>query len=134
LTQLQERAGSILKTHLTGVSRTAILGPNALELTFPRRYSLAKQYIDGPNGRGRIEQILAELAGRPVRLTCRLADDEPSAPTAAATPAPTRGRPAAKERQRPAEVPEEDDFVLKAVSIFEAKVLKVTELGGPAGE
>ncbi|HEX6986560.1 MAG TPA: DNA polymerase III subunit gamma/tau [Planctomycetaceae bacterium] len=132
LARLRERAGTALGSHLSGVSRTAILGPNALELTFTKSYSLAKQYVDGP-GRGRVEELLAELTGRPVRLTCRLAEDAPAATTAPPAP-PSRARTAAKERQRPAEVPEEDEFVQKAVSIFEARVLKVTELGGPTGE
>lgn len=132
LAQLQARAGSVLGMHLTGVTRTAILGPNALELTFSRRYSSSRHYVEGPNGRGRIEQILAELAGRPVRITCRLADDEPAA--AASPPQTARVRASGKERQRPAEVPQEDDFVQRAVNLFEAKVLKVTELGGPSGD
>jgi DNA polymerase-3 subunit gamma/tau len=116
-----------LATHLSGVSRTAILGPNALELTFPRRYSSARQYVEGPNGRSRIEQILAELTGQPIRLTCRLAEED--APAKAAPVVPSRGR---VERQRPAEVPNEDDFVQKVVNLFEARVLKVTELDGPS--
>ncbi|MGC1275196.1 MAG: hypothetical protein WBC44_15940, partial [Planctomycetaceae bacterium] len=135
LTELRSRADAFLQTHLAGVSRSAILGPNALELTFPTRYS--RQYVDGPNGRGRVEELLAELTGQPVRLTCRLADDEPTtaaATTAAATTASRRRTTAASERRRSTEVPEDDEFVQKAVSIFEARVLRVTELGGSTGD
>jgi len=132
LAQLQSRAGVEFGIHLVRVSRAAILGPNALELVFPARYSAARQQIEGPSGRGRVEQLLAELTGRQVNVNCRLIEDEAAA--ASTAPAPSRGRPVAKERQRPTQVPEEDDFVLKAVNLFEAKVLKVTELGGPSAE
>lgn len=114
--------------HLVRAARAAILGPNALELVFPARYSAARQQVEGAGGRGRVEQLLAELTGRQIKLSCRSLEEGGAAPAAA------RPRPLAKERQRPAQVPEEDDFVLKAVNLFEAKVLKVTELGGPSGE
>ncbi|MBA3312366.1 MAG: DNA polymerase III subunit gamma/tau [Planctomycetaceae bacterium] len=132
LEQLRSRAGTVLGMHLAGVSRTAILGPNALELTFPKRYSSSRQYVEGTDGRQRIQEILAEMAGRPVQVTCRQADDEALQKVPVA--APNRGRPARNERQRPTEVPEEDEFVQKALSIFEARVMKVTELSARPSE
>ena len=88
--------------------------------------------MEGPSGRGRVEQILAELVGRSVRVTSRLADE--AAGSSPQPTAPLRGRTTAKDKQRPAEIPDGDAFVLRAASLFEAKVLKVTELGGPAGD
>lgn len=134
LTELKRRAETSLEMALAGVSRTAIIGPNALELTFPKGYSQAVQSVEGPNGRSRIEQLLAEITGQSIRLSCRLADEDPATSPENAANVTGRGRPgASRERQRAAEVPEEDEFVQKAVSVFEARVLKVTELSGPAG-
>jgi DNA polymerase-3 subunit gamma/tau len=132
LAELRVRAGAALGTHLAGVSRTAILGPNALELTFPKRYSASKLYVEAADHRKRIEGILEEVAGQPVHLTLHQVDDEPRKNVS--SPSAARGRTTTNERQRPAEVPSDDEFVQKALNVFEARVLKVTELSSRPSE
>lgn len=128
--QLLSQVGPAIGMHLARVSRTAIIGPNALEFWFEKRYSAAQQFVDGPDGRRRIEEVLETLAGQPIQVSCKTFDDSVNA-----TPSSeSRSRVVRKERQREAEVPEDDDFVQKAVSIFEARVMKVTELNAPATE
>ncbi len=132
LGKIKARAGTVLAMHLAGVSRTAILGPNALELTFPKRYSLSRQYVEGVDGRQRLQEILAELTGAAVHVTCRQIDDEPAEKPAAAPVGRTKI--AAKENVRPVETAEGDEFVQKALGVFEARVLKVTELASKQSE
>jgi len=132
LAKIKARAGTVLAMHLAGVSRTAILGPNALELTFPRRYSSSRQYVEGTDGRQGLQEILAEVTGLSVVVTCRQADDE-AIPKPSAAPS-GRTRIVAKENVRPVETAEEDEFVQKALNVFEARVLKVTELASKQSE
>ncbi len=132
LEKIKARAGTVLAMHLAGVSRTAILGPNALELTFSRRYSSSRQYIEGSDGRQGLQEILAEITGSSVHVTCRQGDDE-GAEKPTAIPA-ARTRIVAKDNLRPVETAEGDEFVQKALSVFEARVLKVTELASKQTE
>lgn len=132
LEKIKRRAGTALASHLAGVSRTAILGPNALELTFPRRYSSSRQYVEGADGRKGLQEILAQVTDAPVHVTCRQADDEP---VEKPSPAPSgRPRVIAKENLRSVDTAEKDEFVQKALSVFEARVLKVTELAAKQPE
>jgi hypothetical protein len=88
--------------------------------------------VEGADGRQGLQEILAELTASAVHVTCRQIDDEP-AEKSAATPV-GRTKVAAKENVRPVETAEGDEFVQKALGVFEARVLKVTELASKQSE
>ena len=126
LEKLKERTGAMLSSALP-FATPAIIGPTTLELTFPKRYNSARQFCESASGRSQIESALLELTGQPVRLVCREdSETAPSEPPATAS----RVRPAT--RQRSTDVSDADEFVQRVVSLFEAKIVKVSELNGPA--
>jgi DNA polymerase-3 subunit gamma/tau len=130
-----------LGTSLTKVSRTAISGPNQLEVFFPPAYHGNKKHCEQPEALGRLENVASELAGQPVKVVFRLDAEaeagEPKAPTvrqpkagesektttkAAANP---KAAPNAENgRQDPAAV--NDPYVERARAIFDAKIENVT--------
>ncbi len=79
----------LLRDHAGKAENAAIIGPNHLEILFPSAYHMCKAYCEQPAAMQRLEKIAAELAGRPVRITCRL-----ESPPAGTVPAPAQaGRP-----------------------------------------
>ncbi len=69
----------------------------------------------------RLEKIAAELAGRPVRITCRLESPPPGT-----VPAPVKPvAPKAAANERPPAPETNDPFAEKARSIFGATIVRV---------
>jgi DNA polymerase-3 subunit gamma/tau len=119
VTQLPLR--DLLRDHAGKAENTAIIGPNHLEVLFPAAYHMCKAYCEQPAAMQRLEKIAAELAGRPVRITCRL-----ESPPAGSVPAPVKPvapKATANERQPTPET--NDPFAEKARSIFGATIVRV---------
>lgn len=119
----------IARGHLVKSSSQAIIGPNGLEIVFPKAYSLSRNYSNRPDLLKRVSDALLEITG--IQVTCRVTEDAASpAPAETEAPRPTIAQEA--ERRRPSSV-EDDPFVQQAVEIFSAKVADVrTALIGEA--
>jgi len=122
--QVLSQVTDILGNHLKNASSTAIFGPNALEILFPRGYAFSQHYCERAEVKKRLSAILAEIAGHPVDITFRT---DPNAPESSA---PAEARP---ERRRTAErfkvsTVDGDDFVQKAVTIFGGQIVEVRPL------
>jgi DNA polymerase-3 subunit gamma/tau len=111
----------LLRDHAGKAENAAIIGPNHLEILFPSAYHMCKAYCEQPAAMQRLEKIAAELAGRPVRITCRL--ESPPAGTVPAPVKPVAPKAAANERQPAPET--NDPFAEKARSIFGATIVRV---------
>ena len=70
---------------LTKVTRTAISGPNQLEVFFPPAYHGNKRHCEQPAALDRLEKVASEVAGQPVKVVFRLdaeaVAEEPKAPS-----------------------------------------------------
>ena len=97
------------------VVRTAISGPNRLELVFPKSYLFAKQFCEKVEVRGRLEEVVFRLAGRPVQVVFSVTDDTPPDEPTTRTAAPAR---------RLDLTTNGDPYVDKAIELFNAKVMK----------
>ena len=122
--QVQDRVENALKAHVQAVADIAIFGPNHLELSFSKRYHFSKQYCERPEIRSRLENLAAQVAGRPIRLTFSLVEGEESPPAA--------GEPEADD-QPLAVGPENDPFIAQVMEVFGGTVVKVERITAPAG-
>jgi DNA polymerase III subunit gamma/tau len=129
---------------ITKVSRTAISGPNQLEIFFSPAYHGNKTHCEQPAALGRLEKVASEVVGKPVRVICRLEAEDgskedsskeeskpPSEPLsqpraiADSTAAPRAATtPSDKGRQDAGSV--NDQYVERARSIFGATIENVT--------
>jgi DNA polymerase-3 subunit gamma/tau len=126
---------------LTKVSRTAISGPNQLEVFFPPAYHGNKSHCEQPAPLGRLEKVASEVTGQPVKVVCRRdAEADAGEPKAHAVREPKAGENdnkttkaaanpkaaanAENGRQDPAAV--NDPYVERARAIFDAKIENVT--------
>jgi DNA polymerase-3 subunit gamma/tau len=100
----------------------AISGPNRLVASFRKAYSQFKDQLERPERRQRLEQALAEVAGRPIRVEFDLLPDEPETAVPAAKPQPT----AARRRQRIKEL-ERNLLVQQAIAVFDAEIIDVID-------
>jgi DNA polymerase III subunit gamma/tau len=107
------------------VANVATIGPNHLEVLFPSAYYVCKGLCEKPPGLERLEKLAAELAGRPVKITCRL-EDPPEGLGQPVKPTPQKASEAA--RVAPTEV---DPYADKARAIFGAKVVRVEPVSAP---
>lgn len=95
----------------------AISGPNRLVVRFRKAYSHFKDQLERPERRQRLEQTLAEVAGRVIRVEFDLLPDEPQSAVPAVKPQPT----AAHRRQRFKEM-ERNLLVQAAITVFDAEI------------
>jgi DNA polymerase-3 subunit gamma/tau len=117
----------ILRDALAKVSNTAIIGPNHLEIVLPSAYHWFKSMCEQPANLDRLQKIAGDLAGRPVRITCRL-DGSPV--EAEAKPAkPSAPRSVGNDRQASTEM--NDPYAEKARSIFGATIARVETVSAP---
>ncbi len=100
----------------------AISGPNRLVLRFRKAYSHFKDQLERPERRQRLEQALAEVAGRTIRVEFDLLPDEPQTAAPVARPQPT----AARRRQRIKEL-ERNLLVQQAITVFDAEIIDVID-------
>jgi hypothetical protein len=117
----------ILRDAVVKVSNTAIIGPNHLEILFPAAYHVCKGLCETPANSDRLQKIAGALAGRPVRITCRLDNPPVEAPAKPAKPAAPRS--AGNDRQPSAET--NDPYAEKARSIFGATIARVETVSAP---
>jgi len=116
----------MLRDHVRYVVRTAIIGPNQLELIFPRSYHFHKEYCERNDARTRLEGLLKGVTGQNVTISCRLTEDE--TPPAGGTKGPSR---VAKEAANGGESTNRrnlestgDPFVEQARAIFGGTVVR----------
>lgn len=121
--QVVAEINDLLKSHAKSATRTAIIGPNKLEVSFPQRYHFSKKYCEKPDVLRRLEEIASRLAGQSLRITLSTAEDN-SVTAGTATPE----TPKAVKSNRRVYKPEEDPFVSNIMSLFEAQVVKVEPL------
>ena len=108
--------GDDVEVHLRKVGRAAICGPNRLEIAFPKSYLFGKTLCEKPEVRGRLEEVVSRLAGKPVQVAFTVTDDDP--PTEPATP-----RIAVPNRRMDLST-NGDPYVEKAIELFNAKIMK----------
>ena len=100
----------------------AISGPNRLVASFRKAYSHFKDQLERPERRQKLEQTLADVAGRPIRVEFDLLPDEPHSAAPVAKPQPT----AARRRQRIKEL-ERNLLVQQAIAVFDAEIIDVID-------
>ncbi len=114
--QVLSDIGDDFGIHFRKVVRVAICGPNRLELVFPKSYLFSKSFCEKIEVRGRLEEIVGRLAGKPVQVTFTVTDDGP--PAESATP-----RTATPNRRMDLST-NGDPYVDKAIELFNAKIMK----------
>ncbi len=105
------------KSQVAKATRVAISGPNALLLSFPKRYYLAKESLERGKDLRTIEEIAATVAGRPVRIQLEI-----DATLDAQLPAPQQ--PASEDADTRV-VRADHPLVAAAVRVFGAKLVRV---------
>ena len=118
--QVLSMLSDMTKTSAKNVSRTAISGPNALVLMFPKSYILSKQYLErSAEHTSRIEKTLERVVAKPIKVL--FAEDE-----LAVAPVRELTKPVEKPKlnEKPVD-PTSDPFVQRALSVFGATVVRV---------
>ncbi len=119
-TEVLSRVPDMLKSHLQRASGIAIFGPNALEIGFPKSYHFNLEYCQRREQITRLEAALEEVVGQAVGVTLKLVENPPQIAVAAAeNPRESSTKPKVD--------PESDPLVKKAISVFNATVVKVEE-------
>jgi len=118
------RLTDMTHTHAKNISRVAITGPNSLVLTLSKRYHLTKTHFERPDQLSRLEKLVAEAVGRPVRISLTVADDhdQPAAPPKSQAASPVRDPKTSS-----------DPFVQQALEVFGASIVKQENVLPPAG-
>jgi DNA polymerase-3 subunit gamma/tau len=82
LAELIQRLDETMGANLRRATRSAICGPNRLEIFLPASYDLARRSCERPEVQSRIEAVLHEVTGQPVGVRFQLdaASDGPSVP------------------------------------------------------
>ncbi len=114
------RVPDMVKTNVQRSSGIAIIGPNALEISFPKSYHFNLEYCQRRDQMSRLEAALEEVVGRKVGITLKLADD----PSPATIPGEEKASPTGTKHRID---PENDPLVRKAMTVFNATVVKVEE-------
>ncbi|MEZ6130400.1 MAG: DNA polymerase III subunit gamma/tau [Planctomycetaceae bacterium] len=144
LTEVISETAFTLSSALKSVSSIAISGPNSLELSLGSSYDFQKRVIEQPESRAAIESIVSRLTGVQAAMSLKIvpqepvvADSEPRSGTSSVKPTP---RPVDRRNDEPVQVkgptplrvrddvdPEQDAFVQQVVSLFGAKVVRITD-------
>ena len=107
----------------------AISGPNRLAVKFRKAYTTAVTYCERPQSRAKLEDALARVSGRPIRLEFFTLPDEPAAATSA--PRPVANEQNRRRRMRDAE---RNPLIGRAIELFDAEIIDVIEPVRDAGE
>lgn len=113
------RLNDMVGAHLGRVSRTAISGPTQLDFYFPSNYDLDRRQCDRPEVVNRLEQIVATLVGKRVRVRFLLSEKAAAEPVKV-TPAVQ----VSSAKSQFVELPE-DPYMQEVMSVFGIKVWKV---------
>jgi DNA polymerase-3 subunit gamma/tau len=116
--QALARLEGIVTDYASQADRVVLAEPDLLVVTFAKKYNSSKRFCEQPQQVQRIEQALAELTGRPLRLSFVLADD------GASDEAPALPRPAPRDRLREKA---KHPLVSKAMELFDARPVRVDE-------
>jgi DNA polymerase-3 subunit gamma/tau len=118
--QIADRLNDIVGTSVRRASSLAIIGPNVLEFSIPMNYDVERKTLDRPETISRLEAILGEIAGQPIRVRFRTAEAVESAAKA--------GSPAASSSRSQIVDDPEDPYLQEVTGIFGVKSWKVKEL------
>jgi len=109
-----------LAGHLRNACRTAISGPNRLEIYFPRSYAFSKQYLERTDPLDRLVSTARQIAGQVVE--CHLILDQA---VEVDIPAPPKSERTEIVERMKLSVVETDKFVQQVASIFGGQVVEV---------
>jgi len=112
-----------LAEHLKNASKRAIIGPNRLEILFPKSYSFSKAYCESGDAPKRLAAAAQKIVGELV--DCRVAIDATTEPATKPASRPETSR--LGERRRVSTM-ESDTFVQMAVTVFGGQVVDVRPL------
>jgi len=118
--EVLSRVPDMMKGNLQRSTKQAIIGPNALEICFPKSYHFNLEYCQRRDQLGRLETVLQELVGRKIGVKFKLVEDPPEMAATATGNGKTNDL---KKRVDP----EEDPLVKKALDLFNAKVIRIEE-------
>jgi DNA polymerase-3 subunit gamma/tau len=99
----------------------AISGPNRLVIRFRKAYTSAVEYCERPQSRAKLEDALARVTGRSIRLEFISIPDEPTTAVAQKPAATVQNR---RRRMRDAE---RNPLIGRAVELFDAEIIDVFE-------
>lgn len=119
---IAERLNDMTGASVRRATALAIIGPNVLEFSLPMNYDVERKTLDRPDTIGRLESVIQELVGIPIRIRFRTVEAVESAAKvkAAATSAPAQ-------RSQVIEDPE-DPYLQDVTRTFGVKNWKVKEL------
>jgi hypothetical protein len=106
--------GDTLAGSAAHAERVTAAGDNLLVASFPSAYRFCRDICDRPEPRARLERLLTDAHGRPIRLKLELHDDAPAEAPISRTASPSR-------RARLAEVGELP-FVRRAMELFDVPI------------
>lgn len=69
-----ERMNDMIGTYVRRAKLEAIIGPNVLDFLLPLNYDLERKALERPDTISRLEAIVAQLVGRPIRVRFRIVD------------------------------------------------------------
>ena len=107
----------------------AISGPNRLAVKFRKAYTTAVAYCERPQSRAKLEDALHRVSGRPLRLEFITLPDEPASPAAAPKPVAS-----AQNRRRRMRDAERNPLIARAIELFDAEIIDVSEPVREGGE
>ena len=109
----------------------AISGPNRLAVRFRKAYTSAVVFCERPQSRAKLEEALARVAGRPIRLEFLTLQDEP---TSSAAPAAAKPAASPQNRRRRMRDAERNPLIGRAIELFDAEIIDVIEPVRESGE
>ena len=123
---IADRLNDIAGTSVRRASSIAIIGPNVLEFSIPINYDVERKTLERPDTIVRLESILAEVAGQPIRVRFRSGEavGPVAKPTAVAAPV---------NRTQIVDEPE-DTYLQQVTGVFGVKSWKVKDLVAEAVE
>ena len=104
---IANRLNDMTGTYVRRATALAIIGPNALEFSLPVNYDLERKALDRPETVNRLEAIIAELVGHPIRIRFRMTE---------AVESVTKPTPVAASSQRSQMIEEPEDPYLQDVT------------------
>jgi DNA polymerase-3 subunit gamma/tau len=114
------RLNDMIGTRLSRATALAIIGPNILEFSLPVNYDLERKALDTPETVNRLEVIIADLVGCPIRVRFRTTDAVETVAKPVSTVSTTQ-------RSRIVETPD-DLFLQNVMEVFGVKGWSVKEL------
>jgi DNA polymerase-3 subunit gamma/tau len=128
--QIAANIGAMLGSELRKAGTPAISGPNSLVFRFPAGYNQAREYCDSPEQRGRVEEAIRRVTGKPWMVVIETDAGRTAIPLS--QPEPTNGSPV-RPRRGPKEEAEKVPLVKRAVEMLGATIQRVDEdFGEPA--